>query len=433
MKFAILFLSGYFTFLLAAQNELPDELTTNEVVFRDNVADARMLYRGLQPSYPFIELGRPNEFLLLQFDELDVDSAGNFTYRIVHCNADWSVSGLPVNEFVDGFQEAEIDDWRFSNGTRQDYVRYTVAIPNQLTQLTRSGNYAIYVYENADESDPVLLLRFVVYERLLEIDRSFNSAMLDRYWFRRQSLNFSIDTEPFGVAFDPSADLTATVLLNGRWDVAATDLRPNLIRPQRIDYRHTDQTIFRGATEFRTVDVRRLNEDRVEPGQYRWHNGLHQITLPTDEPFYHSSRDVNRQMGGRYFTDNLDRRLLAANPDYVLTHFSLKPTEMDDSIRTADIYLFGKMTNWRTDDEQFKMNWNEKRQQFELSVYLKQGVYNYQYLFVNKAGDDQEPTLQSLEGNYWTPINDYALFIYYRPFGSRADRIIGAEILQANP
>jgi hypothetical protein len=64
---------------------------------------------------------------------------------------------------------------------------------------------------------------------------------------------------------------------------------------------------------------------------------------------------------------------------------------------------------------------------YELTIELKRGIYDYQYVVV--SGDYNDPANQdwyALEGNDWQTTNEYNIFLWYRDqnFGGY-DRIIG--------
>ena len=53
-----------------------------------------------EQSFPILPLNS-NEKLLLQFDNLSNDY-GNYTYTVEHCNADWTISNISVNDYIEG-------------------------------------------------------------------------------------------------------------------------------------------------------------------------------------------------------------------------------------------------------------------------------------------------------------------------------------------
>ena len=58
---------------------------------------------------------------------------------------------------------------------------------------------------------------------------------------------------------------------------------------------------------------------------------------------------------------------------------------------------------------------------------VKQGYYNYQYLFVPK--NKTVGITEIMEGNHWETENDYIVYVYYRPDGAIADKLIGVKTI----
>jgi hypothetical protein len=41
------------------------------------------------------------------------------------------------------------------------------------------------------------------------------------------------------------------------------------------------------------------------------------------------------------------------------------------------------------------------------------------------------PSLENTEGNYWGTENSYMVLVYFRPFGARADELIGYTLVNS--
>ena len=54
---------------------------------------------------------------------------------------------------------------------------------------------------------------------------------------------------------------------------------------------------------------------------------------------------------------------------------------------------------------------------------LKQGYYNYNYLFV-PDGDTQGNSGRT-DGNFYETENEYIILVYHRPNGGRYDKLVG--------
>jgi len=150
-----------------------------------------------------------------------------------------------------------------------------------------------------------------------------------------------------------------------------------------------------------------------------------------------NSKNVKAQFDGMEYSrfllmskrDNNGSFTLNAPKDMYSTYmnvtFQIKPPEEV----YGDIYLVGAFNDWKV-LQNYKMNFNGDH--FELTVQLKRGVYDYQYVVVN--GDYSDVTNQNwfvLEGNDWQTTNDYNIFLWYRDqeYGGY-DRIIGYSKIQ---
>ena len=71
------------------------------------------------------------------------------------------------------------------------------------------------------------------------------------------------------------------------------------------------------------------------------------------------------------------------------------------------------------------MKYNAETHAYECTQLLKQGAYNYQYLYV-APGTTAGSTAQA-EGNFYETENEYLILVYHRAFGERYDRLIGMQ------
>lgn len=175
--------------------------------------------------------------------------------------------------------------------------------------------------------------------------------------------------------------------------------------------------------------VRFIAKDVFPGNEYR------QTNL-TDINIY-NSKNVKAQFDGMEYSrfllmsrrDNNGGFTLAPPKDIYSTYmnvtFQVKPPEEV----YGDVYLAGAFNDWKLSDN-YKMNFNGDH--FELTLTLKRGVYDYQYVVVN--GDYSDVNNQDwfiLEGNDWQTTNDYNIFLWYRDqeYGGY-DRIIGYSKIQ---
>jgi len=58
-------------------------------------------------------------------------------------------------------------------------------------------------------------------------------------------------------------------------------------------------------------------------------------------------------------------------------------------------------------------------------MFLKQGYYNYQYVFLPKGSTVGKTS--TIEGDHWETKNEYCIFVYYREDGEITDKLIGVR------
>jgi hypothetical protein len=102
-----------------------------------------------------------------------------------------------------------------------------------------------------------------------------------------------------------------------------------------------------------------------------------------------------------------------------MTRFSLK---CDFPVTGGNIYVFGELTDWQI-QEDAKLEYNPATNYWEAELYLKQGIYNYQYVFVHDGSTEIDATY--IEGSHWETQNEYGVFVYLTDETSLYDRLIG--------
>ena len=91
------------------------------------------------PESGVIDGSEAENTLEISFDEMSHD-VHQYSYRVLHCQRDWTESDISSYEYVDGFTTADIVDYEHSMNTQQAYTHYTFTFPNEDLQLKASGN-----------------------------------------------------------------------------------------------------------------------------------------------------------------------------------------------------------------------------------------------------------------------------------------------------
>ena len=94
------------------------------------------------------------------------------------------------------------------------------------------------------------------------------------------------------------------------------------------------------------------------------------------------------------------------------------------------MYVFGQLTNYDLSDAA-KMNFNSTTGNYEFSLFLKQGYYDYCYVTVDKNAKKRVASFDVTEGNLWETENNYTILVYYRPLAGRADELIGITMINS--
>ena len=414
MKKTLLLLALLLPSLSFSQDE---RLRYYDFVYLDNIKTVKFHIDGLLLSMPVVNLNTTTA-LELSFDDMD-GNAKNYTYTVVHCNADWTPSNLIESEYIDGFQEGDIVDFAYSFKAKTIYTHYVMYLPGDDLGVTKSGNYLLKVYENEGRKRLAITRRFMVVEPIVSVIPDVQRPAQVSKGDTHQEIDFRITHKGFEIR-NPRQELSVTVLQNGRWDNAITGLQPLFTRQEEQIYDYQNKIVFPAGKEFRYLDLRSLRYGSENIEFIEFIDNQYDVTLRMDkkraDTRYLEVEDINGNFVIETFDDN-DHDL---ESDYANVLFSLySPSEMYDQ----DVYIFGALSDWQLKPE-FKMVYNPAISAYVGKVRLKQGYYNYLYAALPKTAD--QPDFEETEGDWFETKNLYTILVYFRPFGGRYDRIIGA-------
>ena len=72
----------------------------------------------------------------------------DYSYTVIHCDANWNESYIQQNEYLSGFPDNPISDYAMSFNTTVKFVNYQLSIPNEDCSPKYSGNYALVVFDS---------------------------------------------------------------------------------------------------------------------------------------------------------------------------------------------------------------------------------------------------------------------------------------------
>lgn len=366
---------------------------------------------------PIITLGEANR-IIVSFDLLAED-VEYLQYRVIHCDANWQPSQLSELEFMTGINLQNIEDYAYSENTFAHYINYRITIPNEEIQLTRSGNYVILVTpENSD--DVVAQACFSVTERRVDVIAQATSRTDIGYNDEYQQVDVVV-RHPYYNIQSPFNDLKVVVSQNGRYDNEVVTTHPLRIMDNEIIFEHNRDLIFDAGNEYRRFEMVSVHYPGMNILGYEYYEPYYHAMLDTNYPRCGMNYLYDQTQYGRYVVRETNAEDSDLEADYIATHFALAT----DKIYGGNVYIDGELTNHIYDSNSL-MQYNEETQQYEKVLLLKQGSYNYMYVFVPDGST--EATLAPTEGNYYETVNEYVVKVYHRPSGARYDRLIGVAV-----
>ncbi|MEO5675643.1 MAG: DUF5103 domain-containing protein [Chitinophagales bacterium] len=387
-------------------------------ILNDNICTVQLYVEPLVLSDPVIGLNGPSQ-LHLEFDDLQGEKK-NYFYTVIQCNYDWTPSELSTFDYLTGFSEQEIRDYQISFGTDQTYIHYSALFPKADFRITKSGNYILKVFEEENPEQIILTRSFIVIDNKLQITSDINQADDVRYNRTHQQVNFTIEHRGMNIS-NGFSEVKVLLLQNFRWDNVITDLQPQFVRPDQLDYTHSAKTSFPAGKEFRYFDTRtlRYKSDRVKAIEENKNETI--ITLLPDQSRGNAQSFSRKDINGKFIPGTQDYSDEDSRAEYLWVRFSLP---VDYPFRNGKIFLLSKFTDWQLKDSH-RLQYNAASDTYEVSVYLKQGYYEYLYYFSTDEKPEGEDSFDLLEGNSYETENSYQILVYYHPFGTRYDQVIG--------
>ena len=415
-----IFMKKYLVFLLllvclSATAQIPD------AIYSDRIKSVQLHVYGNQLLYPVIRLNS-NDRLELHFDDLDANvKSYYYTYQL--CNVDWTPVIMSQFDFIRGFSSQRLTTYRLSSLAFTRYTHYSAILPDANSVPTRSGNYILKVYRDADTSKLIFTKRMLVVDEKSVIPAEIQQPFNGQIFRSHQKIHFKVNLNERVNVANHLQQIKVVLLQNNRWDNAAIDLRPTFFSRNSLEYNTENDAVFPAGKEWRWLDLRsfRLQSDRVANAKYS--KTSTEIFLKPDLPRAAQQFSFFGDYNGNYTIQTTE----IANPywqsDYATVNFSFMPSGIAP-MNDKDIYLFGALTNYSF-DETARLKFNEEKGVYETSLFLKNGYYDYCYVTIDRNSPKRQASFEFTEGNYWESENTYTILVYYRPLGGRADELIG--------
>ena len=429
MKFLKFVLSLIFLVTIVCNESYSEDKSINNNVLKykdytysDNIKTVLLFKEGSEMSLPLIRLNS-SEKLQLLFDDLD-NKSKNFYYTILHCNSNWEPSDLSATEYIEGFSEGEIRNYKYSFNTSYEYIHYELILPNEEISPKICGNYVLLVYEAFDPDSVILSRRFYVSDPKVVIKAQVKRPKSPDFRDTGQEIDFSILHDGYYIR-DPFSDIKVNILQNNRYDNCITTLKPLFVKPNILDYTYDYENAFLGGSEYRYFDIKsmRYQAENIKEIDFK-HPYYHVMLFPDDpKPFKPYSYII--EINGKYYIDVQEGRDKHIEADYVYVHFNM-PYEVP--MVEGDVYVYGAFTDWNL-TERNKMAYNFDNHAYEKTLLLKQGYYNYEYVFVKNNKVYADNTF--FEGSHYETENDYLILIYHSESTSKYEKLIGVKFLNS--
>lgn len=393
-------------------------------VFRPEIKSVEFYNIKAEGAFPIINLNSSDQ-VLLGFDNLK-GGTQTYNYTLEHCDATWNPDNISSAESLKNYNEDRITDYSYSTNTIQKYTHYQLKLPNENIAPKISGNFILKVYEDGDPIKIIITRKLFVVNQSISIISELVPSNDVGTRQTDQKLNFTLNYGNLRVQ-NPATDLRTLVMQNERIETAQINTQPNYIRGNQLLFNDVNTNDFAGGNEYRHFDTRSLKVGSEHIAHIYRADTANTVVIQPDpvrnQPNYSFQYDIDGNFNILNDDNSINPRIDA---DYSHMIFSLVTKR---SPNEGTVYINGKFNDYRI-DERSKMDYDAASGRFVTSLLLKQGVYDYEYVWVDKASGKHN--LTALEGSYFETENNYQILVYYRPPGGRWDELNGYQTLNSS-
>jgi hypothetical protein len=258
------------------------------------------------------------------------------------------------------------------------------------------------------------------------IKASVHRPQLTEFYNTGQQIDFTVKVTGLRIN-DPYRDISSFILQNGQWTNAKSNLTPDFVGDNELRYNSlSTKNIFPGGNEFRYFDIKstRYQSEFIRKIDFIGTN-YHVFLFPSEnrefKPYFYW-QDFN----GKYYVAVQEGRDMDTEADYLYVYFTL-PAKYE--ITGGKMYLSGALNNWEFNKDNV-MTYDPVKAEYQCTMLLKQGWYNYEYAFIKEGEKTGVPSF--FEGSHYETENDYLILVYYRNPVDRYDRLIGSLITNSS-
>ena len=340
------------------------------------------------------------EIINVSFDELSYNT-NSYYYSIDHYDFKWNKTNIFKSEFISGYDDIRIFNFKKSLNTLQKYTNYTFSFPNEQFKIKVSGNYILSVKDSYDN---------IIFKRKFIVIENINAGNIEIYRpkdlkIRNTHQNLKIKFFCNKCPFDNRSEYRLVVIQNNNFNNYKLINNTTLKTSKELIF---DNILFDGDDEYLSFDTKNVlgtnNEVRKVISGDLYSSILYE---DIENLIYSFNPDKNGVFINNSLNDNND-----LESDYTLVNFSLKTKNNNES----NIYIIGNFNNHEI-SEKHLLKKTEKNL-YKYSIKLKQGYYNYKYVSVVNG------VAKNLS-NFWQTENEYWAILYQKKLTDRYYKIVG--------
>lgn len=380
-------------------------------IYSPRIKSLTSIVNGDWLNRPVITLNSSDR-MVVGFDELSHNIL-RLSYTIERCEADWSTSNeVFESDWLSGFNNNPIEDYRNSINTTVLYTHYQFKIPNERCQLKMSGNYRLTVYDEDNDNEKLLEVAFYVVDPLMTVGIEATTNTDVDHNESHQQLNMTLQYNQLQIN-NPDEELYTVIMQNWMEDYARVNVKPNYRNQSGAQWLHNRQLIFDAGNEFHKYEVLDVKHTTMGLEHIEWDGHYYQAYPFTATVRKNYLTDVDAD--GAFCIRNSDRTESDYTCDYVWVNYSLEAPYQ------GDIYISG---HWTTDirRESYLMEYDNATKTYHASIMQKQGYYSYQFLTPSGKNPPSE-------GNFFQTENRYQVLVYYKKEGGRTWQLTGYRAL----
>ncbi len=369
------------------------------------------LYQGdNERSLPVVTLNGGTA-LTLEFD-LMAEQGRPLSIYFQHADRQWR-RDLSASQILESFQDDRLLEYRPSQGTEVPYVHYQYSFPNDDIRFQISGNYILRVTERGRRDSVLFEQPFFVAEERGGL--RLGAEMINIPGQRAPSFRpIARYTPPSEIRGDPLGH-TVCFVRNGRLTDTRCEDRPLLASQPELEFELERDRAYAPTTADYQLDLSELRATTQIASVDRTRSPF-RVMLDADYARFGENPGQSTSPGQPIVRGAFPNQLNPAlSAEYVETTFAFVPS--DERPYGSSLVVSGSFSGMDA-RRGTRMEWNATQGQYEGTVLLKQGTYQYFY-----STDDPALTKQ-VRATQPRLTGTYTAFVYYQDARHNTDRLL---------